>query len=59
MSETETFRTPTTKRFPLVSNRIRRCSAEHMSGIAFRTACIPETHRRRYPIRADRPNQRA
>jgi hypothetical protein len=43
----------------LVSNRIRRCSAEHMSGIAFRTACIPETHRRRYPIRADRPNQRA
>jgi len=43
----------------LVNDQIRRCSAEHLSGIAFRTACIPETHRQRYSIKADRPNQRA
>jgi hypothetical protein len=43
----------------LVNDQIRRCSAEHVSGIAFRTACIPETHCQRYSIKADRPNQRA
>jgi hypothetical protein len=43
----------------LVNDQIRRCSAEHMSGIAFRTACIPETHRQRYSIKADQPKQRA
>jgi hypothetical protein len=43
----------------LVNDQIRRCSAEHMSGIAFRTACIPETHRQRYSIKADQPKLRA
>jgi hypothetical protein len=43
----------------LGNDQIRRCSAEHLSGIAFRTACIPETHRQRYSIKTDRPNQRA
>jgi hypothetical protein len=38
---------------------MRRCSAEHFSSIAFRAACIPETHRQRYPIKADQPNLRA
>jgi hypothetical protein len=43
----------------LVIDQIRRCSAQHLSGIAFRTACIRETHRQRYPIKADQPNLRA
>ena len=60
MSETATFRTPTTKRpSSLVNDQIRRCSAEHLSGIAFRTACIPETRRQRRSIKADQPNQPA
>jgi hypothetical protein len=42
----------------LVNDQIRRCSAEHMAAIAFRTACIPKTHRQR-PIKADQPNQPA
>jgi hypothetical protein len=41
----------------LVNDQIRRCSAEHMAGIAFRAACIPETHRQR-SIKADQPNRR-
>jgi hypothetical protein len=43
----------------LGNDQIRHCSTEHLSGIAFRTACIPETHRQRYSIKTGRPNQRA
>jgi hypothetical protein len=35
---------------------MRRCSAEQMSGTAFRTACIPETRHQQYSIKADQPN---
>jgi hypothetical protein len=43
----------------LVNDQIRRRSAEHRSGIAFHTACIPETGRQRGSIKADQPNQPA
>jgi hypothetical protein len=43
----------------LVDNRMRCCSAEHMSSIAFRTARIPETRRQPGSIKADQPNQPA
>jgi hypothetical protein len=38
---------------------MRHYSAEHVPGIAFRTARTLETHRQRYPIKADQPNLRA
>ncbi len=60
MSETATFRTPTTKRFPrwsMTGYAVARPNT--VSGTAFRTACIPETHRQCYSIKADQPNQRA
>jgi hypothetical protein len=43
----------------LVNYQIRRRSAEHGFGIAFHTACIPETCRQRGSIKADQPNQPA
>lgn len=36
---------------PRAFHQKRRCTAEQVSGIAFRTACIPETLRQRYPIK--------
>jgi hypothetical protein len=39
----------------LANDQIR--PAEHIAGIAFRAACIPETHRQR-SIKADQPNRR-
>jgi hypothetical protein len=41
----------------LANDQIRRCSAKHVAGIAFRAAGIPETHRQR-SIKADQPNRR-
>jgi hypothetical protein len=40
----------------LVYEQIRHCSAEHVSGTAFRTASIPETHLQCCSIKADQPN---
>jgi hypothetical protein len=59
MSDTATFRTPTTKRFPRWSMTGYAAARTNTCRIAFRTACIPETHRQRYSIKADQPNQRA
>jgi hypothetical protein len=59
MSDTATFRTQTTKGFSHWSiDQIHRRSAEHISGIAFRAASIPETHCQR-STKADQPNRRA